>query len=142
MRKITAIAVALGFLTSVSLPAFATPVVHGVVKSDDLSAAKKKKKKKKDDGMNKGDKKTDLGITDLSAAKKKKKKKKDGRRPRTTWASPISRLPRRKMERTRATRRPRSSIASLPNSPFERDFRAYNGRPGHLARPFCFSDHT
>jgi hypothetical protein len=78
MRKITAIAVALGFLTSVSLPAFATPVVHGVVKSDDLSAAKKKKKKKKDDGMNKGDKKTDLGITDLSAAKKKKKKKDDG----------------------------------------------------------------
>ena len=46
MRKITAIAVALGFLTSVSLPAFATPVVQGVVKSDDLSAAKKKKKKK------------------------------------------------------------------------------------------------
>jgi hypothetical protein len=45
MRKITAIAVALGFLTSVSLPAFATPAVHGVVKSDDLSAAKKKKKK-------------------------------------------------------------------------------------------------
>ena len=44
MRKITAIAVALGFLTSVSLPAFATPVVQGVVKSDDLSAAKKKKK--------------------------------------------------------------------------------------------------
>ena len=48
MRKITAIAVALGFLTSVSLPAFATPAVHGVVKSDDLSAAKKKKKKKDD----------------------------------------------------------------------------------------------
>ena len=46
MRKITAIAVALGFLTSVSLPAFATPAVHGVVKSDDLSAAKKKKAKK------------------------------------------------------------------------------------------------
>ena len=46
MRKITAIAVALGFLTSVSLPAFATPAVQGVVKSDDLSAAKKKKKKK------------------------------------------------------------------------------------------------
>ena len=45
MRKITAIAVALGFLTSVSLPAFATPVVQGVVKSVDLSAAKMKKKK-------------------------------------------------------------------------------------------------
>ena len=45
MRKITAIAVALGFLTSVSLPAFATPAVHGVVKSDDLSAAKKRKRR-------------------------------------------------------------------------------------------------
>ena len=71
MRKITAIAVALGFLTSVSLPAFATPAVHGVVKSDDLSAAKKKKKKK--DSMEKKSE-TSRG-TDLSAAKKKKKKK-------------------------------------------------------------------
>jgi hypothetical protein len=67
MRKITAIAVALGFLTSVSLPAFATPAVNGVVKSDELSAAKKKKKK---DSM---EKKSSLGVTDLSAAKKKKK---------------------------------------------------------------------
>jgi len=73
MRKITAIAVALGFLTSVSLPAFATPVVQGVVKSDDLSAAKKKKKKKSD-GMEKKSENIVLG-TDLSAAKKKKKKK-------------------------------------------------------------------
>ena len=72
MRKITAIAVALGFLTSVSLPAFATPAVHGVVKSDDLSAAKKKTKKK--DSMEKKSENTVLG-TDLSAAKKKKKKK-------------------------------------------------------------------
>ena len=71
MRKITAIAVALGFLTSVSLPAFATPAVQGVVKSDDLSAAKKKKKKK--DSMEKKSENTVLG-TDLSAAKKKKKK--------------------------------------------------------------------
>ncbi|MGB8138264.1 MAG: hypothetical protein WCF15_15945 [Pseudolabrys sp.] len=71
MRKITALAVALGFLTSVSLPAFATPVVHGVVKSDDLSAAKKKKKKK--DSMEKKSENTVFG-TDLSAAKKKKKK--------------------------------------------------------------------
>ena len=47
MRKITAIAVALGFLTSVSLPAYATPAVSGIVKSDELSAAKKKKAKKK-----------------------------------------------------------------------------------------------
>jgi hypothetical protein len=70
MRKITAIAVALGFLTSVSLPAFATPVVHGVVKSDDLSAAKKKKKK--NDSMEKKSDNTVLG-TDLSAAKKRKK---------------------------------------------------------------------
>ena len=70
MRKITAIAVALGFLTSVSLPAFATPVVHGVVKSDDLSAAKKKKKK--NDSLEKKSDNTVLG-TDLSAAKKKKK---------------------------------------------------------------------
>jgi hypothetical protein len=68
MRKITAIAVALGFLTSVSLPAFATPAVNGVVKSDELSAKKKKKTEKKDE------KKSDLGMTDLSAAKKKKKK--------------------------------------------------------------------
>jgi hypothetical protein len=67
MRKITAIAVALGFLTSVSLPAFATPAVNGIVKSDELSAAKKKKKK---DTM---EKKSSLGATDLSAAKKKKK---------------------------------------------------------------------
>jgi hypothetical protein len=67
MRKITAIAVALGFLTSVSLPAFATPAVNGVVKSDELSAKKKKKK----DTM---EKKSSLGATDLSAAKKKKKK--------------------------------------------------------------------
>ena len=72
MRKITAIAVALGFLTSVSLPAFATPAVNGVVKSDDLSAAKKKKKKN-----DKMEKKSDNSVigTDLSAAKKKKKKK-------------------------------------------------------------------
>jgi len=71
MRKITAIAVALGFLTSVSLPAYATLPVSGVVKSDDLSAKKKKSKKmeKKDE---KGDKKSALG-TDLSAKKKKKK---------------------------------------------------------------------
>jgi len=68
MRKITAIAVALGFLTSVSLPAFATPAVNGVVKSDELSAKKKKKMEKKDE------KKSALGATDLSAAKKKKKK--------------------------------------------------------------------
>ena len=67
MRKITAIAVALGFLASVSLPAFATPAVSGVVKSDELSA---KKKKKKDSSM---EKKSSL-ATDLSAAKKKKKK--------------------------------------------------------------------
>ena len=67
MRKITAIAVALGFLTSVSLPAFATPAANGVVKSDELSAKKKKKK----DTM---EKKSSLGATDLSAAKKKKKK--------------------------------------------------------------------
>ena len=44
MRKITAIAVALGFLTSVSLPAFATPAANGIIKSDELSAAKKKQK--------------------------------------------------------------------------------------------------
>jgi len=70
MRKITAIAVALGFLTSVSLPAFATPAVNGVVKSDELSAKKKKKK----DSM---EKKSSLGATDLSAKKKKKTEKKD-----------------------------------------------------------------
>ena len=65
MRKITAIAVALGFLTSVSLPAFATPAVNGIVKSDELSAKKKKKTEKK----------AALG-TDLSAKKKKKTEKK------------------------------------------------------------------
>jgi hypothetical protein len=69
MRKITAIVVALGFLTSVSLPAFATPAVNGIVKSDELSAKKKKKK----DSMKKDEKKSDLGLTDLSAKKKKKK---------------------------------------------------------------------
>jgi hypothetical protein len=73
MRKITAIAVALGFLTSVSLPAFATPAVSGIVKSDELSAATKKKgKKAKKDEMKKGD----LGTTDLSAKKKKSAKAK------------------------------------------------------------------
>jgi len=61
MRKITAIAVALGFLTSVSLPAFATPATHGAVKTHTLAA----KKKKKDD------KKSAL-VTDHSAKKKKK----------------------------------------------------------------------
>src|SRR6476620_3127751 len=71
MRKITAIAVALGFLTSVSLPAFATPAANGVVKSDELSAKKKKKTEKKDE------KKSALGMTDLSAKKKKKTEKKD-----------------------------------------------------------------
>jgi len=70
LRKITAIAVALGFLTSVSLPAFATPAANGVVKSDELSAKKKKKTEKKDE------KKSALG-TDLSAKKKKKTDKKD-----------------------------------------------------------------
>ena len=73
MRKITAIAVALGFLTSVSLPAYATPAVSGIVKSDELSAATKKKgKKAKKDEMKKGD----LGTTDLSAKKKKSAKAK------------------------------------------------------------------
>ncbi len=72
MRKITAIAVALGFLTSVSLPAYATPAVSGIVKSDELSGATKKKgKKAKKDEMKKGD----LGTTDLSAKKKKKSAK-------------------------------------------------------------------
>ena len=81
MRKIIAIAVALGFLASTSLPTFATPAVNGVVKSDELSAAshvKKKTKKKKTDKM---EKKSDLLTTDMSAAshvkmKKKTKKKK------------------------------------------------------------------
>jgi hypothetical protein len=93
MRKITAIAVALGFLTSVSLPAFATPAVNGVVKSDELSAKKKKKTEKKDEKKSalgtdlsakkkkktekKDEKKSDLGMTDLSAKKKKKTEKKD-----------------------------------------------------------------
>ena len=84
MRKITAIAVALGFLTSVSLPAFATPT-YGVVKTDELSAAKKKKKS----STKKSALSTDLSAkkkksstkksalsTDLSAAKKKKKSNK------------------------------------------------------------------
>ena len=68
MRKITAIAVALGFLTSVSLPAFATPTAHGVVKTHTLAA----KKKKKDD------KKSAL-VTDFSAKKKKKDTKASAR---------------------------------------------------------------
>src|SRR5215471_18877858 len=75
MRKITAIAVAFGFLASVSLPAYATPAASGVVKSDDLSAAKKKKSKKMDkkDEKKSKEKKSELG-NDLSADKKKKKK--------------------------------------------------------------------
>ena len=71
MRKITAIAVALGFLASTSLPTFATPAFNGVVKSDELSAKKKKKKMEKKD-----EKKSDLGTSDLSAKKKKKKMEK------------------------------------------------------------------
>ena len=70
MRKITAIAVALGFLTSVSLPAYATPAVSGIVKSDELSAKKKKKKMEKKTAVG-----TELGTTDLSAKKKAKKSK-------------------------------------------------------------------
>src|SRR6476620_10066374 len=90
MRKITAIAVALGFLTSVSLPAFATPAANGVVKSDELSAKKKKKTEKKKAALGadrsdkkkkktekKEEKKSDLGMTDHSAKKKKKTEKKD-----------------------------------------------------------------
>ena len=91
MRKITAIAVALGFLTSVSLPAYATPAVSGIVKSDELSAKKKKKAKTnemkksqlgstdlsaKKKAKKKSEKKSDLGTTDLSAKKKPKKSKK------------------------------------------------------------------
>ena len=85
MRKLTAIAVALGFLASTSLPTIAAPSVNGVVKSDDLSAAKKKKKKKKKmDKMDKMEKKSSLTVTDLSAAKKKKKKKKDDKMEKKT----------------------------------------------------------
>jgi hypothetical protein len=72
MRKITAIAVAPGFLTSVSLPAFATPEVNGIVKSDELSAAKKKKKK---DTM---EKKSSLGATDPLRCQEEKEKGHDG----------------------------------------------------------------
>ena len=80
MRKIIAIAAALGFLASTSLPTFAAPATNGVVKSDDLSAAKKKKKKmeKKDEKKieKKDEKKSDLDLNDLSAKKKKKKAEK------------------------------------------------------------------
>ena len=89
MRKLTAIAVALGFLASTSLtPVFAGPAVNSVVKSDDLSTAGKKKKKKgaevitiQDEMTAAGKKKKKKGaevITiqdEMTAAGKKKKKK-------------------------------------------------------------------
>ena len=77
MRKLTAIAVALGFLAATTLPTIAAPAVNnGVVKSDTLSAAKKKAKKKTDKKKmeKKTDKKSSLISNDLSAKKKAKKK--------------------------------------------------------------------
>ena len=95
MRKITAIAVALGFLTSVSLPAFATPAVSGIVKSDELSAAKKKAKKKS--------KKADVGITDLSAAKKKKKAKKEEMKKSDLGITDLSAAKKKKKAKKKST---------------------------------------
>ena len=134
MRKITAIAVALGFLTSVSLPAFATPAANGVVKSDELSAKKKKKTEKKDE------KKSALG--DRPLRQEKEKDRKEGReevRPRNDrplrqeekedgeegekksglGATDLS-APRKRKRPTRRTRRsPRFSIASRLDRDFE-----------------------
>ena len=47
MRKLTAIAVALGFLAAMSLPTLATPATNGYVKTTQEMAAKKKAKKTK-----------------------------------------------------------------------------------------------
>jgi flagellar biosynthesis component FlhA len=80
MRKLVAIAAALGFLATTSLtPVMASPAIGGgmgTVKSDDLSAAKKKAKKKKAKKAKKAKKKMSSVMTeDLSSAKKKAKKK-------------------------------------------------------------------
>src|SRR5690242_11474559 len=78
MRKLTAIAVALGFLAATSLPTIAAPAVNnGIVKSQTLSAKKKAKKSAKKStkkthkkSMSKSNKKSQLVTNDLSAKKK------------------------------------------------------------------------
>jgi hypothetical protein len=71
MRKLTAIAVALGFLATTSLPTIAAPAINtGVVKTDTLSAAAKKKTTKK--SMKKSTKKTKKSMK--KSAKKPMKK--------------------------------------------------------------------
>jgi hypothetical protein len=78
MRKLTALAIALGFMAATTLPSFATaPVVaNGIVKTDTLSAKTKKKKKKSSKKMKKQEMKKSSLATDLSAKKKKKKSSK------------------------------------------------------------------
>ena len=75
MRKMTAIAAALGFLVTTSLtPVVAAPAIDTGTTTD-LSAAKKKAKKSAKKAKAKKKKAAELSeVTDLSAAKKKAKK--------------------------------------------------------------------
>lgn len=75
MRKLTVLAVALGFLATSALPTIAAPASNDTVNSYELSAAKKKAAKKKAAPKAKK-KKSELTTTDFSAAKKKAAKKK------------------------------------------------------------------
>jgi hypothetical protein len=79
MRKLIAIAAALGFLSATSLtPVFAAAPAGDGSSASDISAAKKKSSKKKGKKSAKKSskkmKKSSLTATDLSAAKKKAKK--------------------------------------------------------------------
>jgi hypothetical protein len=105
MRKITAIAVALGFLTSVSLPAFATPAVNGVVKSDELSAKKKKKK----DTM---EKKSSLGAKRSLSPPRRRRRTFDGEEVEPRRDRSLRRQEEKKKDRERSPRSPLSRIAA------------------------------
>ena len=71
MRKLTAVAVALGFLAVTSLPTLAAPAANtGIVKTDTFSAKEKAKKAKK---ATKKEKKSQLNTTTFSASEKAKK---------------------------------------------------------------------
>ncbi|MPZ58784.1 MAG: hypothetical protein GEU91_20285 [Rhizobiales bacterium] len=79
MRKLIAIAAALGFLGATSLtPVFAAPAGNGMTATDFSAQAKKKKAKKssKKKPAKKMEKKSSLTVTDISAQEKKAAKKK------------------------------------------------------------------
>ena len=94
MRKITAIAVALGFLTSVSLPAFATPAVNGVVKSDELSAEEEKRRER-----HRMDGRSPASARPTSPPQEEKEEGHDGEEVQPRRDRPLR--PRRKRRRTR-----------------------------------------